>query len=213
MKLTLPSCLLLAGLSSPALGGIYLTGSVAGSTTNIEYSSYQSQYSSGSVGFDIASILRLSYTYSQEDTTNEGYTDSRSADQLKSMNATPANGNDDPADDGNLVAYKSNSRVIGNSVDLQLILYKGEVLVPFLVGGVIHKQTSIITTKANEAPQEQKGASMGPQAGAGLGIRLNRQFSLKLSYLASPGATRNPGDEKKTNVWDRKVTFGLTYEL
>jgi hypothetical protein len=213
MKHLVPAIFLATTLATPALGGVYVTGSVAGSTTNIAYSSYQSQYSSGSIGFDIASILRLSYTYSQEDATNEGYTDPRTEAQLKAANALPANANDDPSDDGYLVAYRTTSRVIGNSVDLQLVLYKGDVFVPFVVGGVIHKQTSITTEKEGQGPQTTKGQSLGPQAGAGLGVRLNRQFSLKLSYLISPGQTRLPGEEKATNVWDKKVTFGLQYEL
>lgn len=201
------------GLSSPAVAGIYVTGSLTGGTTNMAYSGYRSQYSSGSIGFDIASILRLGYTYSQEDAVNEGYTDVRSSDQLRSQNATAANANEDASDDGNLVAYTTQSRVIGNSADLQLILYKGDVVVPFVIGGVIHKQTTMTTTREGEAPTVLKGASFGPQAGAGLGFRLSRQFSFKVTYIVSPGEKRKPFEEKATTVWDPKVTFGLTYEL
>lgn len=213
MKTLLFAAIAAAFASTPAFAGVYLTGSVTGSTTNMPYSGYRSQYTSGSVGFDIASILRLGYTYSQEDTVNDGYTDVRTSDSLKSSNATPANGNDDPSDDGNLVAYTTQSRVIGNSVDLQLILYKGDVVVPFIIGGVIHKQTTMTTTKDGEAPTVLHGASLGPQAGAGMGFRLNRQFSFKVSYVVSPGEKRKPFEEKATKVWDPKLTFGLTYEL
>lgn len=208
------SCLLAACVASaPSLAGVYVTGSTVAGSTNMAYSGYRSQYSSGSIGFDVASILRLGYTYSQEDTINDGYTDSRSADALKSQDATAANANDDPSDDGNLVAYNVQSRVIGNSVDLQIVLYKGDVVVPFVIGGVIHKQITSTTSKEGETPAVRKEASLGPQAGAGLGFRLNRQFSFKVTQMASPGEKRKPFEEKATKVWDRKLTLGLTYEL
>ena len=53
----------------------------------------------------------------------------------------------------------------------------------------------------------------GPNLGAGVGLRLNKEFTLKLSYIASPGASRKPFDEESKSVWDKKVTMGLTYQL
>ena len=107
----------------------------------------------------------------------------------------------------------SMTHVVGNSVDLQVVLYEGDIFIPYIMGGVIYKTTTVVTEQDGKDPQSSQGGGLGPNLGAGLGIRLNRAFTLKLSYIASPGATRQPGDAEKKKVWDKKVTLGLSYQL
>ena len=213
MKRILSLCALTLAFAAPAQAAVYLTGSVAGSTSNIEYQTYQSQYARASLAVDLGHYLRLSYSYSLENSNNNGYTDPRTDDELKSANATRANANNDPTDDNNLVAYSTRSHVVGNSVDLQVVLYEGDIFIPYIMGGVIYKTTTVVTEQDGKDPQVSQGGGLGPNLGAGLGIRLNRAFTLKLSYIASPGATRQPGDAEKKKVWDKKVTLGLSYQL
>lgn len=189
------------------------TGSVAASNSSIPYQAYDSRYISASIGVDLGSQLRLSYSYSQEESFTKGYTDIRSESDLTLANATRAEANDDPDDDNNLVTYSSHSRVIGNSIDLQLVLYEGEIFSPYITGGVIKKMTTIDMEKDGDLTKGKPVPGLGPNLGVGLGIRLNREFMLKLSYIASQGATREPFEPKAKTTWDRKATVGLSYKL
>src|SRR5438045_435602 len=92
----------LAAMASPALaGGFYFDGSISSTDSNLEFQSHQSRYGSVTAGVRLGRLLRIGLTHSQELAINDGYVDSRTEDELRSSNATPANANDDPADDGN----------------------------------------------------------------------------------------------------------------
>jgi hypothetical protein len=198
-------------LSAPAVAetGFYLTGSLASSTSSMPYNSYSSNYGSASIGIDLGSLVRLSLTHSQEISTQEGFKDK----QDRSGDANPAN-DEDPANDGDLVSFANTTHVVGNSVDLQLILYEGMTFVPYVTGGLILKSYHFIQKEeGKEAVESKLGPIPGPNLGAGVGLKLNKQFTLKLAYIASPGYVRQPFDAETRTVWDKKVTLGLTYQL
>lgn len=188
---------------------MYLTGSLSVSQNSMPYTTYESQYGSASIGVDIFRYVRLSLTHSQEFTVSKGYKDP----DKDEANATDAASNDDPGDDTELVTYASRSHVIGNSVDLQLIVYEGQVFVPYIMGGVILKTYKTVSQEEGKEDDVRELTMPGPNVGAGVGMRLNREFTLKLAYIASPGYAREPGDPEISTVWDRKVTLGITYQL
>lgn len=192
-----------------AFAGVYLTGSVSSSTSNATYQTYQSNYGSASLAVDLGRYLRLSVTHSQEFTLTDGYKNPKD----QSGSTSPA-GNDDPADDGQLLEFSSQTHVIGNSVDLQLILYEGQIFVPYITGGLIVKTYHFVSEEQGKETEVVDTPPIpGPNLGAGLGVRLNKDFTLKFAYIASPGSQRRPFDEKAKSVWDKKLTMGITYQL
>ena len=104
--------------------------------------------------------------------------------------------------------YSLETSIKANSLDLTLILYPGEVFVPYLTGGVIVKeyvwQYRDAKTSFTSAPETETPA---PNVGLGLGVRLNRQFSLKLLFTASPSEYAQPGEPAQA-VWDQGFTSG-----
>ena len=53
-----------------------------------------------------------------------------------------------------------------------------------------------------------------PNLGLGVGIRLNKDFTLKISHLVSPGQADDPFDDQEPRtVLDRSTSVGLTYQF
>jgi hypothetical protein len=107
-----------------------------------------------------------------------------------------------------------------NSVDLTLILYYGELFVPYLMAGAIKKQyvTEFSVATDVDGAESRSSSSLElpvlPNFGAGLGIRLNREFSLKLSYSVSPGIVQNsPVDSDPRSILDKMLSVGISYDL
>ncbi len=193
------------GAVQPAFAGLYLTGSISSSTSNVRFQTLESRYGSGSIGFDLGRYIRLQYTYSQEFAYSYGFKD-KSTSTADAQLAVENNC-------ANCIESQSMTRVIGNSVDLQVVLYEGVVLVPYIMmGGIIKTYEFRIIENGEESGQDPIPMGPLPNLGAGLGIRLNRAFTLKLSYLTSPGVTQTRGEEPR-QAWDRKVTLGLTYQI
>ena len=200
-----PVAFLAATLLAPrADAAIYITGSVAASTSNVPYQTYETSYGSASLSFDIGPYLRLGYTYSQEFSVQDGYTES----------ADSATANDGKIEPSEAIHALTRSTVTAHSVDLTIILYQGQVFMPYLMAGVIKKIFRFETQTGDTEPVINGGVMpFVPNLGAGLGLRLNQNFMLKLSYLASPGVMEKPEDSEPHTIWDRKLTVGLTYEI
>lgn len=192
-------------ISTSAFAGLYLTGSISSSTSNVGFQTLESRYGSGSLGIDLGRYIRLQYTYSQEFAYSYGFKDK----------STTADGARAAVDSycAQCIESQSMTRVIGNSVDLQVVLYEGVVLVPYvMMGGIVKTYEFRLIENGEESGQAPVPMGPLPNLGAGLGIRLNREFTLKLSYITSPGVTQTRGEEPR-KAWDRKVTLGLTYQI
>jgi hypothetical protein len=188
---------------------VYVTGSLAASTSNVPYTTYESTYGSASLAFDLGRYVRLGFTHSQEIQVSDGYKAVEEEDA--SADATPAG----TTEDGKLlIKTVSRTHVISNSIDLTLILYEGDIFVPYLMGGAVIKQYKF-QMQEGETTQAPNKVTVGPvpNIGVGVGMRLNKDFTLKLSYIASPGVAQAPEDPEPRGVWDKKVTIGLTYQL
>lgn len=201
----LPLVLLFA--SSPALGVVYITGSISASESNVGLQTQESRGASGSIAFDLGRYIRLGFTHRQDMQTADGY--------VGEAEDTCVFGKDVSG----CATYYSKTHIVSNSVDLTLILYEGDVVVPFIQGGAVIKtytfQTETVKRDGSVEAEKTGPVPFGPvpNLGAGLGIRLNRQFTLKLSYTASPGITQDPIENKEKVVWDKQMSLGLTYQL
>ncbi len=196
--------------ATDAVAGVYLTGSVSTQTTNQAFQEAGSNYMSASLDIDLGRYVRLGYTYGLEKQQSQGYKDPN-VDLAQGM---PADYCSVAANCGNTF---NNTTVVENSIGLTLILYEGQTLMPFLLGGGIiktmtvdqqdyniHGQLEETKTTTTEPPE--------PYVGAGIGIRLSKDFTLKLSYQVSPSVTQLPG-QKPTKTLDTRSTVGLTYQL
>ena len=185
---------------------LYLTGSVSSSISNVRFQTYESRYGSSSLGIDLGRYIRLQYTYSQEYSYSYGYKDQSSTGSTQTK---------EPVDSycTQCVETRSMTRVIGNSVDLQIVLYEGTVFVPYAMLGAIVK-TYEMRVIENGIESGQAPVPMGPlpNLGAGVGIRLNKDFTLKVSYITSPGVSQERGEEPRS-TWDKKLTVGITYQI
>jgi hypothetical protein len=190
-----------AALAPAAYGTVYVTGSVSASTSNVPLQTYESQAASGAVAVDLGRYIRLGLTHKQEFQISSGYTDTST--NSGSTTTTP-----------NYVEVYSRTHIVSNSLDLTLILYEGQVFLPYLTIGGIVKNYRFETQQEGEDSKVRKGNMPPvPNVGAGVGIRLNKDFTLKFSYTASPGLTQKPGDEKPKGIWDKSTSIGLTYQL
>jgi hypothetical protein len=199
LALTLPAL-----VAAPASAAVYLTGSVSGSTTNAGLQTYESEGAAASIAFDIGTFMRLGFTHKQQIQRTKGWTGETADDCAFD---TDVSGCKD---------YKSRTHVTANSIDLTVILYPGEVVVPFLLGGVIVKSYETESTRGtgDDAVVEKAVYPSGPvpNIGGGLSFRLSKQFSLKLQYTASPGVMQKP-DGTEQRLWDKDASIGLTYQL
>lgn len=193
-------------IETQALGVLHLTGSISSSISNVGFQTYESRYGSGSLGFDLGRYIRLQYTYSQEYASSYGFKD-KDAELNKSKQGAADN------DCSQCVESKSMTRVIGNSLDLQIVLYEGSIFVPYVALGSIVK-TYEMRLVENGEETGQTPVTMGPlpNLGLGVGIRLNKEFTLKISYITSPSVSQQRGEEPRS-TWDKKVTVGLTYQI
>lgn len=177
---------------------VYITGSVSASNSFVPLQTYQSNSASGSIAVDLGNYMRIGYTHKQESQEADGYKD-------VSERTGVAN---------TYVKSYTKAHIISNSVDLTLILYDGAVLFPYLNIGVIVKNSRFVFQEGDQQPEViQVPAAPAANLGMGLGIRLNRDFSLKITYLVSPAETYDPVQEKAKVVLDRSTSLGLTYQF
>lgn len=180
---------------------VFVNGSLTSGNQSLLYKRNQTQSANASVEFGVGPYVRLGYGFEYGYSTEEGY-------------SSELDGIFVPVDDSTIVS--------GHSIDLTLVLYPGEIFVPFIKGGGIHRQYDMryvsgreYLTTGNKVYVEYEDDMTTWQAGGGLGIKLNRQFSLRISYILSPGK-RMPTDPNKSEadkVLDRKTSIGLSYQL
>jgi hypothetical protein len=200
------ACAAMLMMSSSASAVVYVTGSVSADNQNLGYKKSSSKSGSASVEFGFTDYVRIGFTHEQMVQTIKG-------SDKKDEDADGADNFKDVDDYTHLTA---------NSFDLTLVLYNGEIFAPFLKGGLIQKSYTFrgidedSTDPTNPDYTEVSKTYPTYQIGAGLGIRLNRQFSLRLSHMVSPGVEIKPGDDEEKDaksVLDRKTAIGLSYQI
>ena len=181
-------------LSSSLFASLHfsLQGSV--SDNYLGLSTKNSRATSLSAAFDIGTYLRLGVTHRQGLEKIEGYVVDSSTSQ-----------------------YYYNERSVqsyANSIDFTIILYYGRVFVPYVQTGMVKKDYYITSSIENVtiAPVKLALAPV-PNAGMGLGIILNKNFSLKLSYSVSEGIMQaTPLSEAKKRL-DSNTSIGISYKI
>lgn len=180
-----------------AVGSVHFALEVSTSENNIPLSSQNNRSVEGSVAVDLATYFRLGLTHRQAVNKRKGYV-------LTS---------EDP--ENPQFVYRFDEVVsYANSVDLTIILYAGELLIPFLKVGIVKKDYVITAAAENEEVATSTYSQPPvPNGGIGLGIRLNRNFSLKISYTVSPGLHQQiPGGEQSP-ILDTYTSVGLSYNI
>jgi hypothetical protein len=197
-KATAFFCVAFAGLwSGSAFGVVYVTLGGSQSSNYVGYQTFESRAGSASVALGLGDLMRVGLTHRQEFQYREGFFEDTEAP-------------------GTFGVFNSLSRVVSNSVDLTVILYAGDVFVPFVSAGGVRKlyinKVIVDRSGAVETDSSKQWGPIQPNLGVGLGIRLNQRFSLKLSYTVSPATTQMPGQEARA-ILDNFAEVGLTYQL
>ncbi len=167
------------------------------SSSNLGWQSVNSTSISGGVSMDLSEYFRLGYNHRQEISTAEG---------LKCSKTTTC------VDDDYTTAFKTDSHIVANSVDLTLILYAGEVFTPFIFAGVTKKSYDITTYEDGKEPEHDSGGPLGPSGGLGLSLAMTQKFSLTLKHSLSQGGKYAHGEEPQATV-DRQSEIGISYKL
>ena len=176
--------------SSYAVMHLSLSGSHSDSNAGLQ--KIEAGSLSASVAFDLGDYFRLGYTHMQ---------------QLQS-----AIGNTQDQETKVYTAIRSKSHVVSHSVDLTAILYAGEIFTPYIFAGMGVK-TYNIENKEGDKPTEKTTVTIpNPNGGAGMAIRLNQKFSLKLSYTVSPGVKQEP-NKPQEGTTDSYAQIGIQYSL
>jgi hypothetical protein len=195
------SALAVTSLSPSASGAVYITGSVSSSTNNVGLQAISDQGGSASVAVDLGRYIRIGVTHKQDFQVAKGLI--TTDDSLSTCDA-------DHLD--NCSEYSSRTHNISNSLDLTLILYEGDTIAPFLLGGGVMKSYEFVTRKGDTETKDKAKVGPIPNYGGGLAIRLNKSFSLKFTYTMSQGAIMDPTGLTRP-VWDRDTSLGLQYQL
>ncbi len=178
--------------SSLARAAVNLTLGGSHSQSNAGYQKIESGAGSAGISVDLGDYFRVGYTHRQELASTTGY-------QLKEATKQ-------------YVYFESLSHVTSNAVDLTLILYAGDIVTPFIFAGVNVKHYSTDNKEADGTHEHLDLVYPGPQGGAGIGIRLNQKFSLKVTYTMSPGVTQTP-DQPAAQTLDTYSQLGISYAL
>jgi hypothetical protein len=183
----------ITAFDTPAIGMVYFTLGGSQSRSNVPYQTYVSRAGSASVAVDVGEYFRVGYTHRQEFSNNTGY---------RALESQP----------GYYGEYISQTRVVSNSVDLNVILYAGELFIPYVSAGAVVKayNSDIMTVEGRETGSFTLPPV--PNLGGGVGIRLNRNFSLKLSYTVSQGVKQEPGGIQE-GILDTYSQIGVTYQM
>ncbi len=190
-----PSVLSLV-LASVAFAGVDI--GLDGSASNYDMGLQNNKRSmiSGTLDVGLGSHFRLGYTHRVDTSTASGY----------------------KQDYASKLYYYEESRtdVSSNSLNLSLILYYGDLFIPYIQAGAVVKDYYMIE-KSGGVTYVINPAQSGPEpsAGAGLHIVLSKDFNLKLSYTVSPGAKiQSPAEPQKiTMVLDSTTAVGIVYKM
>jgi len=203
-KLILAACFSSFAVSPSAAADIYLNGSVAQASSNAGLLTHSTNSGSAGVDVSLGTYVRVGLSHAQQFSVSEGY-----VQRDGTLDA-------DPNDPRIYDLYTSKTHAWANSVDFTFILYEGEIVVPYLKAGLVWKTYFVESNQAGEITKDGY-RNLGPweNLGAGLGFKLNRQFTLKFFYGLSPGQQfiPTPAGIQAKKIMDKKTTVGITYQL
>ena len=170
---------------------ISINGSVANNYLGLN--TQNNKTTSISVDFDIGPWLRIGLTHRQSQSQIEGY---QLFEQIKAY-----------------VYEEKKNYSWANALNLTLILYYGTIFVPFLQFGYVKKDYLLTSRNFTGSYENKYGIDPVPNAGIGMGIKMNQHFSLKLSYNISEGVKQERPDREPEPIYDSFSTLGLSYKI
>ncbi len=182
-------------LSNSLSAAVHFTLRGSANRNNLGLNHQEERSASGSVAVDLGSHLRLGITHQQGYVGLQGYQYNRTANAYYYV--------------------QEKTHTIANSLDLTVILYYGDIFVPFVQVGVIKKRYLITYSTEGSSQSVSKSYALPPvpNTGVGLGIRLNTNFSLNITYTVSPGIRQARPDQRPQSVLDSYLSLGLSYQI
>ncbi|MCB9229274.1 MAG: hypothetical protein H6618_06655 [Deltaproteobacteria bacterium] len=182
--------------SGTALAGVHFTLQSSLSVNNLALTTQDSRSGSASVALDLGTYFRIGFTHRQSISKKEGYVNIGSPTQPF------------------YIYTMEQFHLFANSVELTVILYYGRIFVPYIQVGMVKKNYLSVTAIADDPEARTKDStSPEPSGGVGLGIRLNKNFSLKLSYTVSQGLRQDHPALPREGVLDSDTSVGISYSL
>ncbi len=114
-----------------------------------------------------------------------------------------------------LIEYsESKVDVYSYSADLSIILYPGDIFVPYVFGGGVAKyfDSKKIYPSGSYIQRTTKKPILTYEGGIGVGLRLSEKFTFKYSVTFTPGV-RLLSNGNPEPVLDRYQTVGLSYKI
>lgn len=167
----------------------------SGSTTSGGWESSDELSASGSISLDLGSYFRVGFTHRQGTENKGGYKFTKTA-----------------SGEVGYYQFESNVKTISNSVDLTLVLYQGELLTPFIFGGIACKKYQVKALDLEGRTEYETPDCPVPNGGFGLAIALSERFSLRFSKTYSPGKLFYPTGEMEATL-DSYSQVGISYKL
>lgn len=181
-----------------SLCATYISASFSSALSHMGYENYYLTNIKGSISIDIGYNLRLSYSRKYEITEEKGYKNFGTSD-------TP-----------NYIYYVAKNEITTDTIDVIIVLFSNNYLTPFIFGGIAFKYYILQMSTDNDINYKYKDP-YGPLAnfGAGLAIKLNENFALRLTNTWSPGFIRKIDEptDKIHVVWDSQLDIGLEYKI
>lgn len=183
--------------SSVSFGAAHIGISYSDSITTSEQE-YKSSSGSASFSFDIGTYFNIGLTGRNQYSYAKGYEKDERTNQIQYSETKMS-----------MTSY---------SIDLSIILYPGDVFVPYIFGGYVTKYLSSKKvygdpSTGNQAVIERnEGPVPDYQCGGGVGLRFSERFSLKYSVTFTPG-TKLLSDGTGELTMDRYQSIGLSYKI
>ncbi len=183
-----------------AFGGVHLSLSGSAQDRHLTASTIKEYSASATIAIDIGQFLRLGYTYQRDEELQTG--------SIGFTNSTTG--------ESGLENFTSNQTMVMQSIDLTLAPIASERVMPYIFGGIAHKEYEIWRRFEYYNLGRKNYDSDGfPTWNAGIGfafgISANMQF--KVSHSWSPGLVLDEAGELRDDVIDTNFRFGLTYRL
>ena len=165
------------------------TLSGSGDRKFLGYYSQRSLSGSAAVDMDLGRHLRIGLSHSQQRQEQQGY-----------------RANEDESD---FKQFTMDTKVVSNAVNLTVIPYNG-YLTPFVFVGL--GRYHVVRKEIVDGEIDVEDSIFpGPQGGVGVGIRLSRKFSLKITHTLSFGSAKSPLNKEGESRVNELTQIGITY--
>lgn len=187
--------LLASSMSGFLEAAMHFTIRGSANQNNLGLANQNAKSASLSVASDVGKYLRLGITHRQSLIALEGYRLREISQQYSYV--------------------EERTRSISNSIDLTVVLYYGSTFTPYVQIGIVKKDYKVSSYISEDSTTISNSFSQAlvPNAGLGLSVRLDANFSLNFSYVVSPGLRQITPDADPESVLDSYTSIGISYEL